>query len=216
MKISCNLLTSFLHDLIDWTQIKLDRFNKRQEHFNIRQTFDDVIKMMKFKAELKKIYMKVEFLDDFPVYVYGDSQRLMQLIINLISNALKFTFDGGVITRVKYYYDTNKIYVEVQDTGEGIKHENQGKLFKLFTTFENKIQKNINGIGLGLCICKAVVEQFNGKIDFVSDPGIGTTFMFTFQLDGVDERAQNPHGDIEGNFSPDNDQYDYIKDKKKL
>jgi signal transduction histidine kinase len=61
----------------------------------------------------------------------------MQLAINLISNALKFTFEGGVIMRVKYYADTNKIYIEVEDTGEGIKRENQGKLFKLFTTFEN-------------------------------------------------------------------------------
>jgi two-component system sensor histidine kinase/response regulator len=108
------------------------------------------------------------------------------LTINLISNALKFTFEGGVVTRVKYYEETKKVYVEVQDTGEGIKQENQGKLFKLFTTFENKVEKNINGIGLGLCICKAVVEQFNGKIDFVSEPGIGTTFMFTFQLEDVD------------------------------
>jgi signal transduction histidine kinase len=143
--------------------------------------------MMKFKADMKNIFCKVEFLDDFPMFVYGDNQRLMQLTINLISNALKFTFEGGVITRVKYYYDTNKVYVEVTDTGEGIKQENKGKLFKLFTTFENKVEKNINGIGLGLCICKAVVEQFNGKIDFVSDPGIGTTFMFTFQLDGVED-----------------------------
>ena len=143
--------------------------------------------MMKFKADLKHITCKVEFLDNFPRFVKGDNQRLMQLTINLISNALKFTFEGGVTTRVKYYPETNKVYVEVQDTGEGIKKENQGKLFKLFTTFENKVEKNISGIGLGLCICKAVVEQFNGKIDFVSDPGVGTTFMFTFQLDGVDE-----------------------------
>ena len=94
------------------------------------------------------------------------------------------------MTRVKYYHETNKVYIEVQDTGEGIKQENQGKLFKLFTTFENKVEKNISGIGLGLCICKAVVEQFNGKIDFVSEPGIGTTFMFTFQLDGLGDEAE--------------------------
>jgi signal transduction histidine kinase len=73
MKISCNLLTSFLHDLIDWTQIKLDKFNKKTEHFNIRQTFEDVIKMMRFKADLKQISCKVEFMDNFPKFVYGDN-----------------------------------------------------------------------------------------------------------------------------------------------
>jgi signal transduction histidine kinase len=155
------------------------------EHFNIRKTFNDIIKMMKFKADLKKIYCKLVFEDDFPQFVYGDNQRLMQLTINLISNALKFTFEGGVITKVKYYRDTNQVYVEVTDTGEGINKENQGKLFKLFTTFENKVEKNITGIGLGLCICKAVVGQFNGKIDFCSEPGIGSTFMYTFEIEGI-------------------------------
>ena len=62
----------------------------------------------------------------------------MQLTINLISNALKFTFEGGVITRVKYYYDTNKVYVEVTDTGEGIKQENKDKLFKLYKFIFNQ------------------------------------------------------------------------------
>jgi hypothetical protein len=80
----------------------------------------------------------------------------------------------------------------VSDTGEGIKKENQGNLFKLFTTFENKVEKNISGIGLGLCICKAVVGQFNGKIDFVSEPGIGSTFMFTFELDGISDQVIVP------------------------
>ena len=100
-------------------------------------------------------------------------------------------------TRVRYYRDTNKVYCEVSDTGEGIKKENQNKLFKLFTTFENKVEKNINGIGLGLSICKAVVEQFNGKIDFVSDPGIGSTFMYTFEL----ERVSSEEGNCEENKS---------------
>ena len=61
VNISCNLLTSFLHDLIDWTQIKLDKFNKKVEHFNLKDTFVDIIKMMKFKADLKQIYCRVEF-----------------------------------------------------------------------------------------------------------------------------------------------------------
>ena len=193
MNISCNLLTSFLHDLIDWTQIKLDKFNKKVEAFNLRDTFHDILKMMRFKADLKEIECRVEFHGDVPQWVYGDSQRLMQLTINLISNALKFTFEGGVVTRVSFYEELNKVLVEVEDTGEGIKPENQGRLFKLFNTFENKQEKNINGIGLGLCICKAVVEQFEGKIDFVSEPGMGTTFMFTFQLEGVDPDHQDSH-----------------------
>lgn len=77
MRISCNLLTSFLHDMIDWTQIKMDKFNKKCENFDLRQTFQDVNEMMKFKADLKQVYCQVEFDDDVPEYVYGDNQRLM-------------------------------------------------------------------------------------------------------------------------------------------
>ena len=124
VNISCNLLTSFLHDLIDWTQIKLDKFNKKTVHFNLRQTFDDIVKMMKFKADLKDIYCRVELPPRLPKYVYGDNQRLMQLTINLISNALKFTFEGGVVCSVKYYAEIKKLYIEVSDTGEGIPLEN--------------------------------------------------------------------------------------------
>ena len=79
--------------------------------------------MMKFKAELKEIYCKVIFEDDMPTHVYGDHQRLMQVLINLISNALKFTFEGGVTIVASYIRKTNKIYCEVKDTGEGIKKE---------------------------------------------------------------------------------------------
>jgi signal transduction histidine kinase len=113
----------------------MDKFNKRLEEFNLRETFNDITEMMRFKADLKNIYCKVVFDDDLPKYVYSDNQRLMQVLINLISNALKFTFEGGVKTRVSFCQKTKKIFCEVQDTGEGIKKENQKKLFKLFSTF---------------------------------------------------------------------------------
>jgi signal transduction histidine kinase len=138
MRISCNLLTSFLHDLIDWTQIKLDRFNKKAESFDLKSTFEDITEMMRFKAELKNIYCKTEFDPNLPKKVIGDNQRLMQVLINLISNALKFTFMGGVLIKVKYEYDHKKLFVEIIDTGEGIKKENQKKMFKLFQTFGGK------------------------------------------------------------------------------
>ena len=73
MRISCNLLTSFLHDLIDWTQIKMDKFNKRLEDFNLKETFKDITDMMKFKADLKKIYCTVDFDPNLPEYVSGDN-----------------------------------------------------------------------------------------------------------------------------------------------
>jgi K+-sensing histidine kinase KdpD len=185
MRISSNLLTSFLHDLVDWTHIKLGHFKKKVASFDIQETFRDIIKMMKFKADMKQVYCRLEIDEDMPQFVQGDQQRLVQLMVNLMQNALKFTFSGGVVVKLNYHTESMCLYCEVSDTGEGISKEKQEDLFKLFTYDGKKRQNSTSGIGMGLCICRAIVEQFNGKINFVSEPGIGTTFMFTFQLDFI-------------------------------
>ena len=77
MRISCNLLESFLRDMIDWTQIKLDKFKKRKEKFDLKETLDQIMEMMKFKSDIKGIYCNVEFLNDVPPLVQGDKQRFM-------------------------------------------------------------------------------------------------------------------------------------------
>ena len=77
VNVSCNLLTSFLHDLIDWTQIKLGKFNQKITQFDLKEMFEDIIKMMKFKADFKSIFCRVEFKSGCPKRVSGDNQRLM-------------------------------------------------------------------------------------------------------------------------------------------
>jgi len=149
--------------LVDWTQIKLGKFAKKEEKFNLHELFDNVCEMIKFKADIKQIFCDVELERNLPVMVFGDQQRLMQIVINLMSNALKFTFFGGVKTKVKYLNPL--LEVSVTDTGDGMSLETQKNLFKLFGTKSSKNERNIGGIGLGLCICKMLVEQFGGKID---------------------------------------------------
>ena len=111
MRVSSNLLVSFVNDLMDWTMIKQNKFIKKEQNFNLKQMFIDVNEMMKFKANIKDIYCEVEFDQNVPTMVYGDDSRLMQVIINLISNSLKFTFVGGVTIKVGFELEKSLLYV---------------------------------------------------------------------------------------------------------
>lgn len=116
--------------------------------------------------------------------VKTDMKRLQQVLLNLVANAAKFTDRNQSISIVaELLNDPLSLKVMVTDTGCGIKAENQPKLFQMFGTFKDKTNKiNTNGIGLGLVICKLIVEKFGGKIWFKSTEGRGTSFTYTFEL----------------------------------
>ena len=119
----------------------------------------------------------------------------MQVLLGLQSNALKFTETGRVEIEVSIDEKPNNgsqfLKVSVIDTGIGIPHEHQDKLFKLFGFINNSAQMNTNGIGLGLVISDQIVHQFDGSITFESEPNVGSTFTFTFMLNRIDESQIN-------------------------
>ena len=103
--------------------------------------------------------------------------------MSLVSNAVKFTEKGNVKIVVKIYQST--LVITVEDTGVGIKEEDQDKLFKLFGFIENQQNMNTQGIGLGLVIADQIVNQFNGKITFLSEHEVGSKFTFTMELEEI-------------------------------
>jgi signal transduction histidine kinase len=129
--------------------------------------------------------------------VKTDLKRLQQVLLNLVSNAIKFTDRSGeIIILVEKYMEKGKVNlrVSVTDNGLGIKEENKSKLFNLFTSFKDvDRQINTDGIGLGLVISKLIVQKFNGCIDFFSEYQKGSTFFFTFELEPVQllERSES-------------------------
>ena len=122
-----------------------------------------------------------------------DAQRVMQVLLCLQSNALKFTKDGEVeiIVDVEERGLENYLKVEVRDTGIGISKENQGKLFKMFGFLSDSQQMNKQGVGLGLVIAKQICQQFGGDIKVQSEPGVGTTFTYYFKLESIRESHQD-------------------------
>ena len=133
-------------------------------------------------------------LDTRPMLVKTDQKRLQQVLLNLFSNAIKFTDRNGTIeiqTELKsgFLGGESKLYIEVKDNGLGVKEEDQSKLFKQFSSFKDP-SRNINtrGIGLGLVICKMLVEQFQGTINFKSKYKEGSVFFYTFETWSYNER----------------------------
>ena len=170
--------------------------------FNIISAVEDVMLIQQRKAEDNNIRLYAtfeniskdnqerelghEFLgDQHSCMINTDQQRVMQVLLGLQSNALKFTQNGEVNIRVRV--QGQFLHIEVIDTGIGISQENQEKLFKLFGFLEESQAHNKNGVGLGLAISKQIVEQYEGKITLQSKLGEGSTFSFKFKIYPLDD-----------------------------
>lgn len=137
------------------------------------------------EANQKKIKFEAYFDDGCEDLIISDQQRIMQVLLGLQSNAMKFTQRGHILIMVSTEtVSSGNCYlnIKIEDTGIGIAKKDQGKLFKLFGFVQDSQQVNTKGIGLGLLIAKQIVRKFDGKISFQSEKGVGTTFQFTFKL----------------------------------
>ena len=181
------MMNFIIQDLLDYSLIKGGTFKKNNEKFNIRETIEKVMKIQRAKANELKISFESKYvnvaeneqearLGYMSPYVYTDEDRVMQVLLALQSNALKFTNQGKVTIEVKIL--EGYLQISVIDTGIGIPKEDQGKLFKLFGFVKNSDNMNTHGIGLGLVIAKSIVSQFGGQIDFKSEEKQGSTFTF--------------------------------------
>ena len=121
--------------------------------------------------------------------IVTDQQRLVQVLLSLQANAIKFTKSGGIKSLVEIKEEGLDQYLKIQvnDTGIGIDPEQQTQLFGMFNLVNNTQQLNTNGIGLGLTVCSEIVKKFGGTINFTSEINIGSTFTFSFKLRGANE-----------------------------
>lgn len=179
-----NLLT-IINDILDFSKIEANKLKLENVPFNIQNIIEEVANIIVFKANEKKLNLNIHTDTKIPPIVYGDPGRLRQILLNLGTNAVKFTEKGEVYISselIEKCDDIFKFQFTVRDTGIGISDEDKGKLFKSFSQVDVSNTREYEGTGLGLVISKRLIELMNGSIQVESEPYKGSTFRFTANL----------------------------------
>jgi len=182
VRSSANSLLNLINDILDFSKLEAGRVVMEHIDFDIHELIEDTLKSIEFKCIEKDIYLKTNIDTEIPGIVNGDPTRLRQVMLNLISNAMKFTKKGGIEFKAEFLSrtkTTEKIKIEITDTGIGITPEGVNKLFKSFSQVDASTTRTHGGTGLGLAISKSLVEMMDGEIGVKSEQFKGSTFWFT-------------------------------------
>jgi signal transduction histidine kinase len=183
---AANHLLGILNDILDFSKIEAGKITIRPVRFKPIESAEEVIKLFLSKASEKNISLSLTTLPPIPDYLNGDDGRIRQILSNFVSNAIKFTDNDGRIsvniTGSHAAADTFMITFSVQDSGAGISEALRPKLFEPFTQADPSNTRKHGGAGLGLAICKRLVELMKGEIGFESSEGNGSTFWINIPL----------------------------------
>lgn len=172
-------LLGIINDILDFSKIESGKMDIIYEPYSIASVIQDISNTAMFRKGFKDIDIIVDCSPNMPRQLYGDVLRNRQILMNFVSNAVKFTEEGYVFISVSCHEKDgeNWLKMQVKDTGIGIKKEEQVHLFESFTRMDSKRNRSIEGTGLGLVICKRLVEAMHGNIKIYSEYGEGTTIV---------------------------------------
>jgi signal transduction histidine kinase/CheY-like chemotaxis protein/DNA-binding LacI/PurR family transcriptional regulator len=185
VKSSTFSLLGVVNDILDFSRLESGRIALDQAPFSLRDTVGEAVKMFGLKAEEKGLDLGSMIAADVPDALVGDSNRLRQILVNLLGNALKFTLQGSVIVEVKAHEvraESVDLELAVKDTGPGIPPEKHAAVFEAFEQADNSASREHGGTGLGLSICKRLLEQMGGHIGLASVLGKGSVFTVSIPL----------------------------------
>jgi CheY-like chemotaxis protein len=182
VKLSGNSLLLLLNDILDYSKIEAGKLRFESMDFQLRETLDSTIRALGLRVHEKKLELACRVMHDVPDSLRGDPARLRQVLINLVSNAIKFTQEGDVLVSVETESESDHdamLHFAVRDTGIGIPFDKQSAIFEAFTQADASISRQYGGTGLGLAITSRLVNLMGGRIWVESQPGQGSTFHFT-------------------------------------
>jgi signal transduction histidine kinase/CheY-like chemotaxis protein len=186
---SADALLAILNDILDISKIEAGKLSFENIAFDIRQIVTDIVVLHSLKAEQQGVSLVQVMDDEVPGYLMGDPTRLRQVIVNLVSNALKFTRQGEVkisVDVIEKDIDTVELKITVSDDGIGIPEEAQKTLFNAFTQADGSTTRKYGGTGLGLAIVSQLVDMMGGHLGVDSVEGKGSSFWFTVDLPCAD------------------------------
>lgn len=182
LKVSSEQLLSVVDDILDFSRIESGKLTLEDRPFDLKAAIRDTVDMVRLKAREKGLHLSVHVAPTVPEAVWGDVTRLRQVLLNLLANAVKFTAQGEVTLRVwcdaPATGEVPMLHFSVTDTGVGIRPERIGELFQPFAQGDTSTTRVYGGTGLGLMICKHLVELMGGQIGVSREPGAGSTFRF--------------------------------------
>lgn len=193
---AADVLLNVLNDILDISRVEANKLELSHSRFLLDQVLSKATDLFAYRAEEKAIQLYCSKDANCPVSLKGDRLRLAQILNNLLSNALKFTEKGRIHLQVQSVADGKQLQFSVKDTGIGMNEEQCAALFQPFSQVDDSSSRRYGGAGLGLSICKNLVELMGGQIWVESTPGLGTTFHFTvncvepeFQIRAEDQQA---------------------------
>ncbi len=179
-KSSANTLMMILNDILDFSKIEAGQLLLEQHKTNLHTIFKESTQIFCASALQPDVHFKLLGIEKIPLWVNTDSIRLKQILTNLLNNAGKFTKQGEI--RVELNYHDNMLIFKVTDTGIGISNEQQKRLFNEFSQADTSTTRQFGGTGLGLTICKRLIDLFNGNIILTSEPGVGSCFEVSIPM----------------------------------
>ncbi len=190
MKKSGSALLAIINDILDFSKIDAGKMTLDKQPFNLRQVVEEALDFVYISAAEKGLELIYDIDDSCVKTVVGDPSRLRQILLNLLSNSIKFTDHGDVVLTVAskaIEEGHHELHFQVKDTGMGIDPDQIGQLFQSFSQLDSSMTKRYSGTGLGLAICKSLVEMMGGRIWAESRVGEGSTFHFTIRsVDAAD------------------------------
>jgi signal transduction histidine kinase/ActR/RegA family two-component response regulator len=183
---SADSLLNIINEILDISRIESGKLQIEHVNFNLHEEVENVVKLMRMKAEEKKLSFSFNISPFVPEFVVGDPTRLKQVLINLTNNAIKFTHEGFVrlqLSNIDRLGNRSVVRFEVSDSGIGVDKDELPHLFQPFTQSDVSFTRRYGGTGLGLAISKNLVELMGGTIGVESQKGVGSSFWFTIPFE---------------------------------
>lgn len=185
-------LLAIINDILDFSKMEAGKLRLEQTEFDVRECVGEVLKALATSAYDKGLELLSDVKNEVPAWLRGDPVRLRQVLVNLVSNAIKFTEEGEVVVSVALVArDRDRVTLQfaVRDTGIGIPPELHQKVFSAFEQVDKSSTRRFRGTGLGLAIASSLVELMGGRMWLESEPGRGSTFYFSVPLEVVEPAA---------------------------
>jgi signal transduction histidine kinase/DNA-binding response OmpR family regulator len=192
-------LSAIINDLLDISSIEAGKLELDAIEFDLRETLNDLLSMLGPRARDKGLALELRVDENLPGHLIGDPIRIRQILLNLTSNAIRYTDSGHVLISAELLGrrgDNAQLRLSVEDTGTGIGADNLPLIFEPYVQFDARNRRQLPGAGLGLTICRQLVHLMEGHLDVESSPGEGSTFWLEVSLPEAVQRAPKTRGNL--------------------